>query len=116
VLLTSVRRGGPEVAGLKGNSCFAIASCVTRICEAILRDERSVLTVSSVMDSQYGVHEVAFSTPCIVENCGVELAIELHLSEAEQKALEASAAILQRAYAQLQKALDDNPSLALPAS
>jgi L-lactate dehydrogenase len=103
-LLASVRRAGPEVAGLKGNTCFAIASCVTRICEAILRDERSVLMVSSLMNGQYGLHDVALSTPCIVGNCGIELPIELRLNNTEQRALEASAAILQHAYTQLQKA------------
>jgi L-lactate dehydrogenase len=101
-LLTSVRRAGPEVASLKGNTCFAIASCVTRICEAILRDERSVLMVSTLMNGHYGLHDVALSTPCIVGNCGVELALELRLNEAEQKALEASAAVLQHAYSTLQ--------------
>jgi L-lactate dehydrogenase len=101
-LLTSVRHAGPEVASLKGNTCFAIASCVTRICEAILRDERSVLMVSTLMNGQYGLHDVALSTPCIVGSCGVELALELRLNEAEQRALEASASILQHAYANLQ--------------
>jgi L-lactate dehydrogenase len=103
-LPASVRHAGPEVASLKGNTCFAIASCVTRICEAILRDERSVLMVSTLMNGQYGLHDVALSTPCIVGNCGVELSLELRLNEAEQQALEASAAVLQRAYAQLQAA------------
>jgi L-lactate dehydrogenase len=101
-LLTSVRHAGPEVASLKGNTCFAIASCVTRICEAILRDERSVLMVSTLMNGQYGLHDVALSTPCIVGSCGVELALELRLSQTEQKALDASASILQQAYANLQ--------------
>jgi L-lactate dehydrogenase len=101
-LLASVRHAGPEVAGLKGNTCFAIASCVTRICEAILRDERSVLMVSTLMTGQYGLRDVSLSTPCIVGNCGVESVVELRLNAAEQKALEASAAVLQNAYAQLQ--------------
>jgi L-lactate dehydrogenase len=103
-LLTSVRHAGPEVATLKGNTCFAIAACVTRICEAILRDERSVLLVSTLMTGQYGLHDVSLSTPCIVGNCGVESALELHLNAAEQKALEASAAVLKHAYATLQPA------------
>jgi L-lactate dehydrogenase len=97
-----VRYAGPAVALLKGNTCFAIASCVTRICEAILRDERSVLKVSTLMTGQYGLRDVALSTPCIV-GCGrVESVIELHLNDAEQKALEASAAVLQHAYLTLQ--------------
>jgi L-lactate dehydrogenase len=103
-LLTSVRHAGPEVATLKGNTCFAIAACVTRICEAILRDERSVLMVSTLMTGQYGLHNVSLSTPCIVGNCGVESVLELHLNDAEQKALEASAAVLKHAYATLQSA------------
>jgi L-lactate dehydrogenase len=100
-LLSSVRHAGPEVAALKGNTCYAIASCVTRICEAILRDERSVLLVSTVMTGQYGLHDVALSTPCIVGDCGVESALELQLNEAEQQALQESAAILRHAYSQL---------------
>jgi L-lactate dehydrogenase len=103
-LLTSVRHAGPEVATLKGNTCFAIAACVTRICEAILRDERSVLMVSTLMTGQYGLHDVSLSTPCIVGNCGVESVLELHLNDAEQKALEVSAAVLKHAYTTLQPA------------
>jgi L-lactate dehydrogenase len=103
-LLASVRHAGPEVATLKGNTCFAIAACVTRICEAILRDERSVLMVSTLMTGQYGLHDVSLSTPCIIGNCGVESVLELHLNDAEQKALEASAAVLKHAYTALQSA------------
>jgi L-lactate dehydrogenase len=101
-LLIAVRYAGPAVALLKGNTCFAIASCVTRICEAILRDERSVLIVSTLMTGQYGLHDVALSTPCIVGCGGVEAVIELHLNKPEQKALEASADVLQQAYSKLE--------------
>jgi L-lactate dehydrogenase len=100
-LLLAVRYAGPAVALLKGNTCFAIASCVTRICEAILRDERSVLVVSTLMTGQYDLHDVALSTPCIVGNCGVESVLELHLNAAEKKALEYSAGVLKNAYSQL---------------
>ena len=103
-LLIAVRYAGPVVAVLKGNTCFAIAACVTRICEAILRDERSVLIVSTLMTGQYGLRDVALSTPCIVGCRGVESVIELNLNGAEQTALEASAAVLQRTYANLRPA------------
>jgi L-lactate dehydrogenase len=100
-LLIAVRFAGPIVATLKGNTCFAVAACVTRICEAVLRDERAALVVSTLMTGQYGLHDVALSTPCIVGCGGVESVIELHLNPAEQKALEASAAVLRHAYSQL---------------
>jgi len=100
-LLDRVRRAGPEVVALKGNTCFAIASCVTRICEAILRDERSVLVVSTLMTGQYGLRDICLSTPCVIGKTGVERAIALQLDDAEQKALERSADILRRAFAGL---------------
>jgi L-lactate dehydrogenase len=100
-LLIAVRYAGPIVATLKGNTCFAVAACVTRICEAVLRDERAVLVVSTLMSGQYGLHDVSLSTPCIVGCGGIESVVELHLNAAEQKALEASAAVLKHAYAQL---------------
>ncbi|HEX3969507.1 MAG TPA: L-lactate dehydrogenase [Edaphobacter sp.] len=103
-LLIAVRYAGPAVALLKGNTCFAIAACVTRICEAILHDERSVLMISTLMTGQYGLHDVALSTPCVVGCGGVESVIELHLNGEEQKALQASAAVLKLAYANLQSA------------
>lgn len=92
-----VRQAGQEVAALKGSTSFAIAACVTRICQAILRDERSILTVSTRIDGQYGVQDVSFSTPCIVGRNGIETVLELALNAFERKALIASATILKKA-------------------
>jgi L-lactate dehydrogenase len=103
-LLIAVRYAGPIVATLKGNTCFAVAACVTRICEAILGDERSVLVVSTLMTGQYGLHDVSLSTPCIIGCSGVESVIELRLNASEQKDLEASATVLQHAYSTLHSA------------
>ena len=100
-ILARVRGAGPEVVALKGNTCFAIAACVVRICEAVLRDERSVLLVSTLMTGQYGLKDVCLSTPCVIGEKGVETVIAMRLDEAEQTSLEASARILRDAYAQL---------------
>jgi L-lactate dehydrogenase len=100
-LLVRVRRAGLDVYALKGNTCFAIAACVLRICEAILRDERSVLVVSTLLSGQYGLHGLSLSTPCVVGTNGVEAVLELRLDGREQQALEASAEVLRRAYAQI---------------
>jgi len=100
-LQRAVRQAGPEVAALKGNTCFAIAACVTRICQAILRDERSVLMVSTRIGGQYGLQDVSFSTPCVVGKGGVEAVLELDLNPSEQKALMESATILREAFASL---------------
>ena len=80
-LLARVRRAAPEIIKYKGYTSFAIAACVARICEAILRDERTVLPVSTMMRGQYGISDVYLSLPCVVGRQGVELIIELSLDE-----------------------------------
>lgn len=93
-ILQRVRNAAPDIIRHKGYTSFAIASCVTRICEAILRDERTVLPVSTMMRGQYGINNVYLSSPCIIGRAGVEQIIELPLDADELAGLQASASIL----------------------
>lgn len=95
-ILERVRDAAPEIIQHKGYTSFAIASCVTRICEAILRDERTILPVSTMTSGQYGISGVYLSLPCVVGRGGVERVIELPLDTAEREGLLASAALLTR--------------------
>ncbi|HEX8142373.1 MAG TPA: L-lactate dehydrogenase [Pyrinomonadaceae bacterium] len=95
-LLSRVRRAAPDIIERKGYTSYAIASCVVRICEAVLRDEHTVLPVSTMTSGQYGVEDVYLSLPCVVGRGGVERIIELPLNEEEREGLRASAAVLQR--------------------
>lgn len=97
-LLQQVRNAGPEVLELKGNTCYAIASCIERICEAILRNEQSVLTVSTRLNGEYQIDDVCLSTPCIVGAKGVIKVLELPLDDTETKGLAESAEVLKDAY------------------
>ncbi len=102
-LLQRVRRAAPEIIERKGYTSFAIASCVARICEAILRDEHTVLPVSTMTDGQHGISGVYLSLPCVVGKGGVERVIELPLTAEEQEGLRASAEILRRTYEKVAK-------------
>lgn len=97
-LLRRVRRAAPDIIARKGYTSFAIASCVERICEAILRDEHTVLPVSTMTSGQYGIDGVYLSLPCIVGRGGVERVIELPLSDSEREGLRASANLLRRTF------------------
>lgn len=99
--LRQVRRAAPEIIRHKGYTSFAIASCVTRICEAILRDEHTVLPVSTMLKGQYGISDVYLSLPCVVGRRGVERIIELPLDEEERAGLHASAEVLRRSLISL---------------
>ena len=95
-LLTDVRRAAPEIIKHKGYTSVAIASCVARICEAVLRDEQTVLPVSTMTTGQHGVGGVYLSLPCVVGRGGVGRVIELPLDGEERAGLHASADVLRR--------------------
>lgn len=96
-----VRRAGPEIIERKGATYHAIGLAATTIMESILRDQKSVLPVSSLLEGQYGLREVCLSLPSIVDRDGVAKILELPLSEIEMKGLEQSARILQEATCSL---------------
>ncbi len=101
-ILRRVRRAAPEIIVHKGYTSYAIAACVARICEAVLRDEHTVLPVSTMMSGQYGLSGIYLSLPCVVGRSGVERVIELPLDETEHQELNASAEVLRRTLASLQ--------------
>ncbi|HEY8406175.1 MAG TPA: L-lactate dehydrogenase, partial [Acholeplasma sp.] len=75
---------------------YAVAVAVTRICRAILRDEKSILTTSTYLNGQYKVHDVYLSTPTIISRKGVHQILEFDLAAEEQIAFEESAQIMKK--------------------
>ena len=93
-ILADVRDAAPNIVRHKGYTSFAIASCVVRICEAILRNEQTILPVSVMTTGQYGIADIYLSLPSVIGSRGVERVIELPLDENEQKGLRESADVL----------------------
>ena len=89
-----VRNSAYEIIRRKHATYYGIAMSVKRICEAVIRDEKSVLAVSSMMEDVYGVEDVALSMPAIVGKDGVDTLIPVRLSVDEQRKLRESAEIL----------------------
>lgn len=100
-ILSRVRQAAPEIVRQKGYTSFAIASCVMRICESILRDEKSVLPVSTLTTGQYGIKDIYLSLPCVVGRGGVEKIIETPLNDQEKLGLLHSAEILKGKFDQI---------------
>ncbi|QUW18541.1 L-lactate dehydrogenase [Agrococcus sp. Marseille-Q4369] len=75
----------------KGATSSAIGVSTARIVEAILRDERAVLPVSSVLRGELGLRDVALSLPSVLGRGGVERVLEVPMEDAERAALERSA-------------------------
>ena len=85
-----VRNAAYEIIKRKGATYYAVAIAVRRLVEAFLRDEKSILTVSSCLDGQYGLSDVALSVPTIVGANGVERVLELPISQEELSLLQSS--------------------------
>lgn len=78
-----VRRAAYTVISLKGATYYAVALAVKRIVEAIVRDEHSILTVSSLLTGQYGIEGACLSLPALVSAQGVERILPIPLTECE---------------------------------
>lgn len=89
-----VREAAYDVIDKKGATYYAVALALNRTCRAILRGERSVLTVSTRVHGIYGVPDVCLSIPCVVGRGGVEKKIPFHLDEEEVKNWQKSAAAM----------------------
>ncbi len=94
-----VKNSAYEIIQKKRATYYGIAMSVKRCCEAIVRDEKSVLPVSSLM---YGVHDIeglCLSMPAIVGASGVECLVPVDLNEEEFAAVKKSAAALKEVIA-----------------
>jgi L-lactate dehydrogenase len=83
-----------EIIQRKKATYYAIGLSLTRIVEAVLKDQASVITVSTPMNGQHGLRDVALSLPVIVGRDGAEEALEVELSGKEWAALHRSADVL----------------------
>lgn len=90
----------------KGATYYAIGLGLLAIVEAILRDQHTVLTVSSLMSGQYGVSDICISLPTIVGARGIEEVLNLSLSADEEDAFRRSADTLKQRLQQLDAQTD----------
>jgi L-lactate dehydrogenase len=80
----------------KGATYYAVAAGLMRIVEAILRDQRTVLSVSSLINGYYGIENLCLSLPAVVGRNGIDRVLRLHLNDEEETALRHSAEVLRK--------------------
>jgi L-lactate dehydrogenase len=99
-IFAETRDAAAAIIRRKGATWYAIASGLVRIVEAVVRDQRAILTVSAPVDGGYGVPGLCMSLPCVIGFQGVERVLHVDLEAAEQAALRRSAALLDDAWQQ----------------
>jgi L-lactate dehydrogenase len=100
----AVRNSAYHIIDYKGSTWFGVGLALTRIAAAILRNQHGVLTVSAVLEGEFGLNGVSLGVPCILAQNGVERVLQVTLPPNEQSALVKSAAILRETIEQLELA------------
>lgn len=100
-IVEEVRKSAYHIIDYKGATYYAIGMALVRIIEAIVRNQRSVLTVSTILDGEYGLSDVCLSVPSVISTLGVERIVVANLTAEEQEALSKSASIIKNAIAEL---------------
>jgi L-lactate dehydrogenase len=100
-LFNEVKNAAYRIIKGKGATYYAIGLALVEIVESILRDEHSVLTVSTLLSGEYGIDGVCLSLPSIVSRQGIEKRLMLSLAPEEEEGLRHSARTLQEIIGQL---------------
>ncbi len=90
-----------RIIELKGATYYAVAIGLLRIVQAILRDEKAVLSVSGLIEGLYGIVDVCLSLPSVVGRSGIERTLHLDLNPQEVEGLQRSAGVLVETIAHL---------------
>lgn len=103
-IFINVRDAAYHIIERKGATHYAIAMGLKRLTRAILRNERSILTVSTLLQGEYGLEDLYIGVPAIVTKDGIQEVIEIDLNEEETQQLNHSAEVLKKAMGPILKA------------
>ena len=90
-IFDQVKSAAYEIINRKGYTNFAVALALVRIVSGILRNEHSILTVSSLVDEYYGIRDVCLSIPVVLSLNGISRQIPIKLDDGEIGSLQKSA-------------------------
>lgn len=82
-----VKTAGATVINGKGATYYAIATCVSEVVDSIIKDKNTVMTLSTVLNGEYGISDVALSIPSIINANGVQRHINYSLTPKEEALL-----------------------------
>ncbi len=101
-IFAQTRDAAYEIIKRKGATYYAVAAGLVRIAEAILRDQNTVLSLSSLIEDFYGIDDVCLSLPTVVSRRGIERVLRLELSPQEARGVRKSAEVLRQTIRSLE--------------
>ncbi len=95
-----VRTAAYEIIKRKGATNHAIGLVTATLLKWVLRGERRIINLATVMDGPFGLSDVALSLPSLVSDHGVEEVLEVGMSPEEKEKFLHSATVLKKAIAE----------------
>ncbi|MCQ2459737.1 MAG: L-lactate dehydrogenase [Ruminococcus sp.] len=86
-----VRKSGASVIERKGATFYAVSTSVCYLCKSLLTGIDTTMTVSSMLNGEYGLDDVCLSILSLVGKNGIESKIMLPLTDGEIQSLHKSA-------------------------
>ncbi|MED1439439.1 L-lactate dehydrogenase [Aeribacillus composti] len=93
-IFVNVRDAAYHIIERKGATYYGIGMSLVRITKAILKNENSILTVSSYLEGEYGQNDVYIGVPAKLNRNGVQEIIEIELNEKEKEQFNHSVSVL----------------------
>lgn len=104
-IVSRTRKGGGEIVNLlkTGSAYYAPSAAVAQMAEAILRDRNLVIPCSAYMDGEYGLKDMFFGVPVVLNRKGMARIIDYKLSADEKALFDKSAAAVKETHDALKK-------------
>jgi malate dehydrogenase len=104
-IVNRTRKGGGEIVNLlkTGSAFYAPSAAVAQMTEAILRDRNLVVPCSAYMDGEYGLRDIFFGVPVVLNRQGIARIVEYKLNAEEQAQFDKSAAAVKDTHDALKK-------------
>jgi malate dehydrogenase len=92
-LVARTANGGAELVNLlkAGSAYYAPGAAAAEMAEAILRDRKKILPCAAYLEGEYGIHDLFVGVPVKLGRRGIEMIVEIALTDAERAALGRSA-------------------------
>jgi malate dehydrogenase len=104
-IVSRTRKGGGEIVNLlkTGSAYYAPSAAVAQMTEAILKDRNQILPCSAFMDGEYGLKDMFFGVPVVLNRRGIARIVEYKLNAEEKAQFEKSAAAVKETHDALKK-------------
>ena len=83
-IFEKTRKVAIEVISLKGATVFAPGNAITTMVEAIIKDKKLLIPVSTLLEGEYGASDICIGVPAVIGANGVERIVEVNLDDFEQ--------------------------------